>query len=373
MTGVRRVRGAVVTPTGVLPDGVVEMADGVITEVRPRRPRERVHSRASTVLPGFVDMHVHGGGGYTFTTADPAQARAAARYHLGHGTTTIVASLVTEPAARLHDAVREYRPLVESGVLAGLHLEGPYLSPRRCGAQNPAYLRDPDPAELSALMDSGVVRMVTIAPELPGALDAISLITRAGAVAAVGHTDASYEQALEAVRAGATVGTHLGNAMRPVHHRAPGPIIALLGSAEVVCELVADGVHLHDGMLRFACATAGARRVALVTDAIAAAGHPDGEYELGGQAVLVANGVARLARDGAIAGSTLTADAAFRRVVHCGTTLVDAAQMAATTPARVLGLADTVGAIAPGLHADLVLLDENLAVAAVWRGGIPVS
>jgi N-acetylglucosamine-6-phosphate deacetylase len=214
--------------------------------------------------------------------------------------------------------------------------------------------------------------MVTVAPELPGALDAVRLLVSRGVVAAVGHTDATYEQTRAAVDAGATVATHLFNAMRQPHHREPGPVFALLGAASVVCELVADGVHLHDGTLAFAASAAGASRTALVTDALTPAGMPDGRYDLGGQAVEVSRGVARLARNGSIAGSTLTMDAALRRAVHTGLSIVDAARMAATTPARAVGLGDRVGALAAGLRADLVLLDESLRVVRVMRAGARV-
>jgi N-acetylglucosamine-6-phosphate deacetylase len=189
-------------------------------------------------------------------------------------------------------------------------------------------------------------------------------------IAAVGHTDASYEQTLAAIAAGASVATHLGNAMRPIHHREPGPMIALLDASGVVIEQIADGVHLHDGMLRHTVRSAGAERVALITDAMAAAGMPDGEYELGGQAVTVADGVARLGGHGAIAGSTLTMDAALRRAVHSGVSIVDAARMAATTPARVLGRDAELGALVPGLRADIVVLDSELRVTSVLRSGV---
>ena len=188
-------------------------------------------------------------------------------------------------------------------------------------------------------------------------------------VAAVGHSDATYEQTLAAIEAGATLATHLCNAMRPIHHRDPGPIVALLDSPDVICEQVADGVHLHDGMLRHVVHAAGPNRVALVTDAIAAAGMPDGEYELGGQEVLVQDAVARLPTSGTIAGSTLTMAAAFRRAVHSGLSMVDVVTMASTTPARVLGLDSVLGSITPGLRADLVLLDEDLQVVCVLRHG----
>jgi N-acetylglucosamine-6-phosphate deacetylase len=367
---VRTLRGRVVTPDGVIEDGLVRVEGGRITEVRPARDAATDATAASTwIVPGFVDLHVHGGGGHSITEGNADEARAAAAFHAQHGTTTLLASLVTAPMRLLREATTAFAPLVAEGVLAGLHYEGPYLSPARCGAQNPAFLRDPDLTELEALLDLGGVRMVTIAPELPRALEAIRMLRDRGVIAAVGHTDASYEQTLAAIQSGASVGTHVCNAMRPVHHRDPGPIVALLDSPDVVCEQVADGVHLHDGMLRHVIGSAGPHRVALITDAIAAAGMSDGAYELGGQAVTVAGGVARLARGGSIAGSTLTMDAALRRVVHSGVSIVAAVAMASTTPARVLGLGGRTGAIRPGLRADLVLLDDQLHVIEVLRAG----
>ncbi|WP_089157442.1 N-acetylglucosamine-6-phosphate deacetylase [Micromonospora sp. NBS 11-29] len=363
----RRVTGKVVTPTGVIRQGCVEVRDGRISAVADY---PSVHD-GHWILPGFVDMHTHGGGGHTFTTGDPASARQAAAFHLGHGTTTLVASLVSSPFALMRDATAAFRPLVEAGVLAGIHFEGPYLSADRCGAQNPEFLRDPSTEELTELVElgGGAVRMVTLAPERAGATEAIELLVANGVVAAVGHTDATWAQTRAAVAAGATVGTHLFNGMRPLHHREPGPVVALLEAPNVVCELVADGVHLHDGMLGFATSVTGPDRAALITDAMAAAGMADGEYELGGQGVTVADGVARLSRDGAIAGSTLTMDAALRHAVGAGIALPDAARMVSTTPARALGLGDQVGALRTGLRADLVVLDDDLNVVRVMRGG----
>jgi N-acetylglucosamine-6-phosphate deacetylase len=363
------VRGGVVTPDGVIDDGIVVIEGDRIADIRPAGPSDTVHMRATWVVPGFVDIHCHGGGGHTFTTGDADDARAAAQFHATHGTTTMLASLVTSGREELVSATAAFGPLVADGTLAGIHFEGPYLSPARSGAQNPAHLRDPDPAELAALIDMGGVRMITIAPELPGALETIALAARRGVIAAIGHTDATYDQTRAGIAAGASVGTHVCNGMRPVHHREPGPIVALLDAEGVVCEQIADGVHLHDGMLRHSIRAAGTERVALITDAMAATGMPDGEYELGGLAVRVVDGVARLVTDGAIAGSTLTMDVAFRRTVQSGVSLVDAARMAATTPARVLGIDDELGALVPGHRADLVLLDEGLRVTGVLRAG----
>ena len=367
-----KLRGRVVTPDGVIDDGEVTIEEGRIAAVgRPSHGERAAPDGVGWILPGFVDLHVHGGGGHTFTTGDPSSARAAARFHGRHGTTTMLASLVSSPYQLMRDATVAFGPLIAQGVLAGLHYEGPYLSRNRCGAQNPAYLRDPDPAELSTLVELGGVRMVTIAPELPGALDTIGYLRERGVIVAIGLTDASYEQTTAAIAAGAAVGTHVCNGMRPVHHREPGPIIALLDAPGVICEQVADGHHLHDGMLRHVIRTAGPDRVALITDAMDAAGMADGDYELGGQAVVVTDGVARLARGGAIAGSTLTMDAAVRRAVHSGVSIVDAARMAAGTPARALGLDAEIGTIEVGRRADLVRLDDALAVTGVLRAGEP--
>lgn len=363
------VHGRVVTPDGIV-DGYVAVAGERIVEVREGDP-----GAGHWLLPGFVDVHNHGGGGHSFTTGDPDAARRAAAFHLRHGTTSLLASLVSSPYQLMRTTTEAYAPLVAEGVLAGIHFEGPYLSQARCGAQNPDHLRDPSVEELTELLrlGGGAVRMVTLAPERDGALAAIRLLVDRGVVAAVGHTDATYEQARAAVAAGASVATHLFNGMRPVHHRQPGPVLALLGAPGVVCELIADGVHLHDGTLAFAAAAAGPDGAALVTDAIDATGMADGSYELGGQAVAVTGGVARLSTSdgspGSIAGSTLTMAAALRRAVGAGISLVDAGRMAATTPARAVGLAGTVGALAPGLRADLVELDPELRPVRVMRAG----
>ncbi|GIG01694.1 N-acetylglucosamine-6-phosphate deacetylase [Catellatospora citrea] len=358
------ISGRIVTPDGVVA-GSLHLDGDRIASVEPC-----ASAADRWILPGFVDIHNHGGGGFTFTTGDAAQAREAAAFHLRHGTTTMLASLVSSPFELMRDAVLAYAPLVAEGVLAGVHFEGPYLSHARCGAQNPEFLRDPSLDELTEILKiaEGSLRMVTIAPERAGALDAIRLLAEHGTVAAVGHTDGSYAEVLAAVEAGATVGTHLFNGMRPVHHREPGPIVALLDSPTVVCELVADGVHLHDGTLAFAAHSAGSARSALITDAMTAAGMPDGEYDLGGLTVTVADRVARLA-NGSIAGSTLTMDAAVRQALGAGLSVTDVAAMAATTPARAIGLADELGALRPGLRADLVELDAELRVVRVMKSG----
>jgi N-acetylglucosamine-6-phosphate deacetylase len=360
-----KISGRIVRP-GAVVRGHVEVDGPTILAVDAANA-----SADDFIVPGFVDMHCHGGGGHTFTLGAADDARAAAAFHLRHGTTTMLASLVSSPYELMRDATAAYLPLVADGTIAGVHFEGPYLSGARCGAQNPAYLRDPSIEELTALvkLGEGAVRMVTIAPELPGALEAIAFVVEAGVVAALGHTDATYEQTLAGVDAGGTVGTHVFNGMAPPHHRRPGPVFALLGMPPAVCELIADGFHLHPGSLTFAAHAAGPDRTALITDAMDAAGMPDGRYELGGQEVVVTDRVARLVRDGSIAGSTLTMDLALRNAVAAGIALPDAVAMAATTPARALGLAEEVGALEAGLRADLVVLSPELEVKRVMRAG----
>ena len=370
--------GQVVTPARILAPGWLLLSGDRILEVGEGRPPRAPDLDLGdvSVAPGFVDLHVHGGGGASFDigTADAADVVATA--HLAHGTTSMAASLVTDIPARMADAVKELALLVQDGRLAGIHLEGPWLSPRRSGAHQPGALAEPAPGAVESLLAAGdgAVRMVTLAPELAGGIEAVRQISAAGVVAAVGHTDATYDQTCAAIEAGARLGTHLFNAMRPLHHREPGPVGALL-DAPVDVELIADGVHLHPAVLRTAFATKPGRAL-LVTDAMAAAGAPDGDYRLGPMAIEVREGVARLADgsgSGAIAGSTLTMDAALRFAVRtAGLPLLDVVHAASTTPARAWGLTD-VGALEAGRRADLVVLDDRLEVVRVMRAGTWVA
>ncbi|MCX4753639.1 N-acetylglucosamine-6-phosphate deacetylase [Kitasatospora purpeofusca] len=326
-----------------------------------------------TVVPGFVDLHVHGGGGASYASGIAEEALRAARTHLEHGTTTTVASTVTGEIDDLARQAAVLSELAEDGVVAGVHFEGPFISRNRCGAHRPDLLRDPDPALVRKLVDAarGHARMVTLAPELPGGLDSVRMLADLGVIAAVGHTDSDYGRTLEAIGAGATVATHLFNAMPGIAHRAPGPIVALLEDERVTVELINDGVHLHPSVLDLAYGTAGASRVALITDAMGAAGMGDGLYPLGPLQVEVKDGVARLVEGGAIAGSTLTLDVAFKRSVTVnGLGLNQAVESLSTVPARLLGLADRVGTLETGKLADLVVVDSTgYDLVAVMRRG----
>ncbi|MBT1003347.1 N-acetylglucosamine-6-phosphate deacetylase [Paenarthrobacter sp. DKR-5] len=360
----------VLTAAGPLEPGWVQVDGTRIAAVgagRAEGPAAR--SFDGTLAPGFVDAHVHGGGGQGFDDAGPAAAAGIAAAHLRHGTTSMVASLVTAPLAALTASVRRLRALVEDGTLAGIHLEGPWLSPEHRGAHDAGQLRTPDRAEVEELLGAGggTVRMVTIAPELKGSLEAIGSLVSRGVVVAVGHTGADYERTRAALAAGSRAGTHVFNGMRPIHHRDPGPVPALLEDPDVFAEVIADGVHLHPAIVRLVFASPA--RTVLVTDAMAAAAAPDGAYRLGGLDVVVRAGEARLAAGGSIAGSTLTLDAAVRYAVNvAGIPLVDAVRAATETPAQMLGLAE-VGSIEASRRADLVALDADLNVEAVMRAG----
>nr|WP_235215439.1 N-acetylglucosamine-6-phosphate deacetylase [Phaeacidiphilus oryzae] len=329
-----------------------------------------------TVVPGFVDIHVHGGGGASYASGDPEEALTAARTHREHGTTTTVASTVTGQIDEVCRQAAVLSELVEQGELAGVHFEGPFISRHRCGAHDPDLLRDPDPALVRKLVDAarGTARMVTLAPELDGGLESVRMLADLGVIAAVGHTDSDYDRTLAAVDAGATVATHLFNAMPGVNHRAPGPVVALLEDERVTVELVGDGVHLHPSVVDLALRAAGPERVALITDAMGAAGMGDGLYPLGPLQVRVEDGVARLVQGGSIAGSTLTLDVAYRRAVTLnGLAPHTASRMISLNPARLLGLGDRVGSLEPGKDADLVVLDADWNVSAVMRKGAWVT
>ncbi|MEU2059570.1 N-acetylglucosamine-6-phosphate deacetylase [Streptomyces sp. NPDC013455] len=360
----------VVLPTGTVANGRLAVDGRHITATAPAGAA-LVDVTGHWLVPGFVDIHNHGGGGASFS-GTPEQILTAIRTHRQHGTTTLVASTVTDEMDLLVGQAGLLSELAEQGEIAGIHFEGPFISPCRKGAHSEALLRDPDPAEVRKLIDAarGRATMVTLAAELPGGIDSVRLLAEHGVIAAIGHTDASYEQTVEAIDAGATVATHLFNAMPALNHRAPGPIAALLEDERVTVELINDGVHLHPAALELAFHHAGRDRVAFITDAMDAAGIGDGRYMLGPLEVEVSEGVARLVEGGSIAGSTLTLDRAFRRAVTVDRLSVeDAVTALSANPARLLGLSDRIGSLEPGKDADLVLLDADFEVKGVMRHG----
>ncbi|KMS69004.1 N-acetylglucosamine-6-phosphate deacetylase [Streptomyces viridochromogenes] len=358
-------------PTGTLKEGQVIVDGTRITSTAPENAH-RIDLTGHWLVPGFVDIHNHGGGGASFTSGTPDDVVTGIHTHRLHGTTTLVASTVTGDMDFLTQRAGLLSELAEQGDIAGIHFEGPFISPCRKGAHSEALLRDPDPAEVRKLIDAarGHAAMVTLATELPGGLDSVRLLAERGVIAAIGHTDATYEQTVEAIEAGATVATHLFNAMPPLGHRDPGPIAALLEDERVTVELINDGTHLHPAALELAFRHAGADRVAFITDAMDAAGFGDGRYMLGPLEVEVADGVARLVEGGSIAGSTLTLDRAFKRAVTIDRLPVeDVVAALSVNPAKLLGRYDRIGSLEPGKDADLVVLDADFDLKGVMRRG----
>ncbi|XMA37564.1 N-acetylglucosamine-6-phosphate deacetylase [Streptomyces albogriseolus] len=372
LTGAR-----VVLPTGTV-DGASVTVEGTRIAATAPGPTpaegtaETVDLSGHWLVPGFVDLHNHGGGGASFAGGDAEEVLQGVRTHRLHGTTTLVASAVTGDLDFLARHAGMLAELAQQGDIAGIHFEGPFISPCRKGAHDESLLRDPDPAEVRKLIDAahGHARMMTLATELPGGLDSVRLLVEHGVIAAVGHTDATYEQTLAAVDAGASVATHLFNAMPPLGHRAPGPITALLEDERVTVELINDGTHLHPAALQLAFHHAGRERVAFITDAMDAAGFGDGRYMLGPLEVEVADGVARLVEGNSIAGSTLTLDRAFKRAVTVDRLPVeDVVAAISANPARLLRLDDRIGSLEPGKDADLVVLDDAFDLVGVMRRG----
>jgi len=376
------IRGArILTPDESIDTGTIVFDDeGRITYAGPatETPPSAEITKASglTLAPGFIDLHVHGGGGFSLATKDSAEIESYARWVISRGVTgflaTVFASDFDEALAFVGAAgyVSDWEP--EGGAaIHGINLEGPFVNPKRRGALPKAWVRAPSPAELAALSNASdrSIRLMTLAPELPGAQELQQSALEDWITVAVGHTDATYEEARRAFGAGASHVTHAFNGMRPFHHRDPGPVLAAIDSPHVTLEVIADGVHLHPGTVRAIVRAAGPDRVALVTDAVPPAGIAEGSFRLGDEEATV-SGDRVLLPDGTIAGGTATMERIVRNVVEWGAgSLAEAVRMASTVPARVLGLSDSKGRIAPGFDADLVALDGDLNVAMTWVGG----
>jgi N-acetylglucosamine-6-phosphate deacetylase len=294
------------------------------------------------LVPGFVDLHAHGALGHDFATCTADDARAAVAHHAARGTTTMIASIATGTPDDTVAALRRLGPLVTEGVLAGLHLEGPWLSPARRGAHAAELLHAPTPAEVDRSLDAaaGALRIVTLAPELPGALDAVARLTAAGVVVAIGHTDADADTVTGAVDAGARLVTHVFNGMPPLHHRAPGPVGVALTDPRLHVEAIVDGHHLDDVTVDLVRRSTGDRMV-LVSDAMAATGCADGPYRIAGSDVVVSDGVAMLADGSSLAGSTSTVLDGFLRLLATGTSLAEAVDASSGRALALLGLPAT--------------------------------
>ena len=397
-------RGRVVTPVEIIEDGLVVVAEGHIPWVGAAAEAERagwgdlladavVAPESGYLLPGLVDVHCHGGGGESFPNAETAdQAMVSILEHRRHGTTSLVASCVTAAADVLRARACVLADLCDAGELAGIHFEGPFVSVERCGAQDPTYIIAPDAALTRELIELGRGHVVTmtIAPEKPGITGdgVVAALIDGGALPSFGHTDseaapvragladasarlAARVRSGQPVRSTRSTATHLFNGMRPMHHRTPGPVPEFLAAArrgECVLEMIGDGVHLAPEIVLDMFETLGRENVILVTDAMAAAGMPDGDYVLGPAAVTVADGVARLTEGGAIAGGTAHLIDVVRTTWRGGVDLVDAVYAASCQGAEVLG-DDSIGALEPGRWADLVVTDADLAPVRVLRRG----
>ena len=307
-----------------------------------------------TVIPGFVDIHCHGGGGKYFSALTPGEIHSVIETHRGHGTTSLFASLVTEPIDVLTTQIQRLKPFVESGQIAGIHLEGPYLSHARCGAHDPALLVHPELSEIKELLAvaDGALSMITIAPELPGAIAAITHLTAAGVTVALGHTDGDFGNAAAGTNAGATVITHFMNAMdKGLNDSSFASFV--IADERLTVELILDGHHVPYRTAKEIYAAIG-NRLIFVTDAMAAAGATDGNYTIGKMPVIVKEGVARLESNGALAGSTLTMDSVFfNAITQLDLSVTEAVAATSTRAAKAMGLNDR-GEIAVGKRADLL-------------------
>lgn len=367
----------VYTPLEVINPATLIIDQGRIVGFRSGLSTRGEDLQGKIVVPGFVDLHVHGYKGYDATSGEVETLLCLASLLIHHGVTAFIPATVTAPheailraAKATAEAIKAQGESLDGARILGLELEGPYINRERKGAQNEEFIRKPDWNEFLEywMASHQKIRTITLAPELPGALEFIEKTSRLGVTVSLGHTNASYEEAKLAIAAGATRATHLFNGMAPIHHRAPGAVVACLESPQVVVELVWDFVHVASPMLRLAWRLAGSFRTALITDAISAAGLPDGSYKLGGLAVEVKEGIPRLA-DGTLAGSTLTMIEAVRNAVSSGIPLQDALIMASYTPARACGEV-LLGNLQPGSWADFLVLDqEDLSINRVYVAG----
>jgi N-acetylglucosamine-6-phosphate deacetylase len=352
---------------------LVEGNSIVSTGSGPQHPAadETIDLHGHWLVPGFLDLHAHGAGGHSYD--DGAEhILAALATHRAHGTTRSLISLVANPLAELRTSLSEIADLASSDpLILGSHLEGPFLSAHRRGAHNAAYLREPQPIHLDELLEASrsTLRQITLAPELPGAMEAIDILVEAQVVVAVGHSDADFELTREAFDRGARLITHAFNAMSGIHHRAPGPVVAAFEDPRVILELILDGQHVHPDVATLVFRSAPGR-VALVTDSMAAAGAHDGDYTLGSLNVAVRDGLALLRGTTTIAGSTLTLDRALRvAMTKSHISPAEAVEALTLTPAKVLGIEHRHGKLAPGFVADAVVLDSSWNVTQVFADG----
>ena len=375
-------------PASEIQDAGILIRDGVIEAIGPREGMslplgaEELQAAQHTAIPGFVDVHIHGAGGHDVMEGTDEALAGVARTLARHGTTSFLATTVTaspDDICRSVEGIARYMSVqyetdqARAEVL-GVHFEGPFISSARRGVHPKEWVQLPSAELLERFLRaaSGSARILTIAPELLGAVPCIEAARNAGLVVAMGHTDATYEQARAAIARGVHHAVHVYNAMRPFSHRDSGVIGAVLTTPDVTAELIADGVHVEEAAMRILLQAKGAGCVILVSDGISATGMPDGKYKLGKFEVTVSDGVCRNT-EGKLAGSTLTLDRALRNVVGMGFPLSDAVRMLTSNPAKLLGLEFKKGALRVGADADIVLLDRDLQVTNVWARGMALN
>jgi N-acetylglucosamine-6-phosphate deacetylase len=377
--------GTAITPSAEIRNAAILIRDGEIERIGKREEMElpagaqEIRAEDSTAIPGFIDVHIHGAGGRDVMEGTREALSVVTRKVAQHGTTSIVATTVTastDDTIRAVEGISKYIPQqLESNDLRaeilGIHFEGPFLSKERRGVHPTELLQLPSAEVLQRFLHAaaGNARILTIAPELLGAMPCIDAARSLGMVVSMGHTDATYEQARAAIAHGAHHATHAYNAMRPFSHRDPGVIGAVLTSPEVNAELIADGIHVDEIAMKVLLQAKGPEHVVLISDGTPATGMPDGKYKLGGIDVTVVDGVCRDAA-GKLAGSTLTLDRALRNIVALGIPLANAARMLTLNPATVLGIEFKKGALRTGADADILLLNEALHITQVWARGI---
>jgi len=375
---IRIINGTLVTPHETLTGRTLVVEAGRIAALAPSGQvaadlgDQVLDAQGLWVAPGLIDVHVHGSAGHDMMDATPEAIHGMARFFAQHGVTSFLATTVSAPPQPLRQAIENAArcPMPADGAHPlGVHVEGPYLNPAYGGAQPAKYLRNADPAEYEAWLESGFVRLITVAPERAGSLMLIRRGVEAGVEFAVGHSDASFEQTTEAADLGLRQATHTFNGMLGLHHRSPGTVGAVLADDRIFAQIIPDGVHLHPAVVKLIVRAKGRARTILITDAVRAAGLGDGEYTLAGEKITVSGGICRTVAGG-LAGSTLTMDVAVRNTMKfAGITLSDALTMATATPAEAMGWSGRKGVLAPGADADLIFLDTDLNIRLTMVAG----
>jgi len=373
------IHAAVITAREILADHTLEIEKGLIRALYPsvagheRANREEIFdAHGLSVTPGLIDIHIHGCMGADTMDATPEALNTISATLIRHGVTAFYATTVTaeeEALTAALDVMARYGDQLPGAQLLGAHVEGPYINLKYKGAQNPLYFRHPDPSEYQAWIELGLVKLITVAPEIPGAEELIRCCVQHGVRVAVGHSNASNEQVRAAADLGLSQATHLFNAMAGLHHREPGTVGGVLLDERIFAQIIADGIHLHPAIVKLVVQTKGLERTILITDAMRAAGLPEGEYELGGQEVFVREGAARIA-NGSLAGSTLMLDTAVRNTMRfSGLDFREVIQMATRVPAEAMGIEAERGIIAVGKRADLAFFDREYQVKAAMVAG----